>query len=135
MADLEETSDEQRENLAKEQEIIDVMIGIYCRGMKHQHGNGSNNSLCATCSELQEYTVERNRQCPFLKTETKTFCQFCESHCYSPENREAIREVMRYAGPRMLWHRPVYAVKHLRAVMKYRKEQQRREEAVSGFPR
>jgi len=103
--------------LAKEQEIIDLMIGIHCKGMKH---DCKGNDLCAECRELQEYTVERNRLCPFLLTNTKTFCQFCEAHCYSVENREAIRVAMRYAGPRMFWHRPIIALKHLRAVRKHR---------------
>ena len=110
-------TDDQIASLAKEQEIIDLMISIHCKGMKHERINGR---LCAECAELQEYTVERNRQCPFLLTQTKTFCQFCEAHCYASKQREAIRVAMRYAGPRMFWHRPVIAVKHLRAVRKHR---------------
>jgi hypothetical protein len=108
---------EQRACLAKEQEIIDLMIGIHCKG-KHERGGAA---LCPACTQLQEYTVLKNEQCPFLLTRTKTFCQFCSVHCYSDEQREAIIVAMRYAGPRMLWHRPVYALKHLLAVRKHRK--------------
>ena len=109
--------DDQNASLAQEQEIVDTMIEIYCKGMKHERTKGS---LCVTCRELQDYTVERNKRCPFLQTKTKSFCQFCESHCYSKKNRQAIIEVMRYAGPRMLWHRPFYAIKHLREVRRHR---------------
>ena len=110
-------SKDQIARLAKEQEIIDLMIGIHCKGMKHQREAGK---LCATCATLREYTVERNDACPFLLTNTKSFCQFCEAHCYNTEKREEIRGAMRYAGPRMFWHRPVFAVKHLLAVRKHR---------------
>jgi len=34
-------------------------------------------------------------------------------HCYAPEMREKIKEVMRYAGPRMLLSHPILAIAHL----------------------
>ena len=52
----------------------------------------------------------RTNKCPFM--ETKTFCSACKVHCYAPEKKEKIKEVMRFSGPRMLWHHPVLAVKH-----------------------
>ena len=45
--------------------------------------------------------------------EEKTFCSNCTVHCYRPEMRERIRTVMRYAGPRMLFHHPVMAIRHM----------------------
>lgn len=111
--------DNQIARLTYEQMIIDLMIDIYCKGMKHERTGGN---LCTTCADLQKYTVERNRYCHLLQTNTKTFCQFCETHCYSPERREAIREAMRYAGPRMFWHRPIIAIRHLMAVRKNKKQ-------------
>jgi hypothetical protein len=30
----------------------------------------------------------------------KPFCSYCDTHCYSAEKREFMREVMRYSGPR-----------------------------------
>ncbi len=45
--------------------------------------------------------------------EEKTFCSNCTVHCYRPEMRERIRTVMRYAGPRMLFHHPVIAIRHM----------------------
>ena len=45
--------------------------------------------------------------------ETKTFCSNCRVHCYRPEMRTRIREVMRFSGPRMIFHNPVAAVRHV----------------------
>ena len=45
--------------------------------------------------------------------ETKTFCSNCRVHCYRPDMRERIREVMRFSGPRMMLYHPVMAVRHL----------------------
>ena len=50
-------------------------------------------------------------KCPHM--ETKTFCSCCKTHCYKPDMKQKIKEVMRYSGPRMLFHHPVLAVKHV----------------------
>ena len=42
----------------------------------------------------------------------KPKCEACTTHCYKPAMRDAIREVMRYAGPRMLVRHPVMALGH-----------------------
>jgi len=34
-------------------------------------------------------------------------------HCYKPERRKQIQQVMRYAGPRMLRSHPLLAIRHL----------------------
>ncbi len=56
--------------------------------------------------------------------ETKTFCSNCRVHCYKPEMRERIRQVMRFSGPRMLFVHPVQAVRH---VIETKKEKRRLE--------
>ncbi|MBD9245121.1 MAG: nitrous oxide-stimulated promoter family protein [Coriobacteriaceae bacterium] len=33
-------------------------------------------------------------------------------HCYAPAQRQAIKDVMRYAGPRMLLSHPAMTVRH-----------------------
>ena len=47
------------------------------------------------------------------KMHVKTSCDACENHCYKPEMRERIRQVMRYSGPRMITKHPVAAIRHL----------------------
>ena len=34
----------------------------------------------------------------------KDICSACKVHCYSKEMQEKIKEVMKYAGPRMLFY-------------------------------
>jgi len=41
-------------------------------------------------------------------------CSLCPVHCYSQTNRERIRTVMGYAGPRMLWRHPWLTLLHFR---------------------
>ncbi len=93
--------EKKREN---EKKIVADMIMLYCHG---NHGK----ELCDVCRELIAYTAERSDKCPFM--ENKTFCSNCSVHCYKPEMREKIREVMRYSGPRMIFHHPVAAIKHM----------------------
>lgn len=93
---------------AREQETVSEMIALYCRGV---HGRGRGEGLCASCAELEAYARQRSARCPFM--ERKTFCSVCPVHCYKPEMRERIRLVMRYAGPRMLLHHPIMAIRHL----------------------
>lgn len=90
----------------KEKELVSQMIALYCR-KKH----GYKNTLCNECAKLDEYARSRSDKCPFM--ETKTFCSNCKVHCYKPDMREQIREVMRFAGPRMIFHRPIPAIRHV----------------------
>lgn len=93
------------------------MIALYCRN-KH----GKRQGLCPNCAALDSYARERSDKCPFM--ETKTFCSNCKVHCYKPEMREKIRAVMRFSGPRMMFHHPVMAVRH---VLETKKEKKRLE--------
>ena len=92
-------------NLEQERTTLLAMIRLYCR---QQHGG---DPLCEDCSQLWDYAEERLAKCPFGVE--KPTCQNCPVHCYKPEMRQRIREVMRFAGPRMIWHHPVMAVRHL----------------------
>ena len=91
----------------REKRMVSEMIALYCR-KKHGTRGGE---LCPECAELEAYARLRSDRCPFM--ETKTFCSNCRVHCYKPEMREKIREVMRFSGPRMIFHHPVAAVRHV----------------------
>ena len=43
----------------------------------------------------------------------KPTCSKCPVHCYKPEMRDRIREVMRYAGPRMYKRHPILTFFHV----------------------
>ena len=104
---------------AEEKKLLSVMIGIYCRGNPGGN-NGNKKELCDSCKKLQEYALFRTEKCPFM--ETKTFCSACKVHCYAKEQREQIRAVMRYAGPRMIFSHPVLALKHIRTTIKEKRK-------------
>ena len=89
-----------------EKESLSSMIHIYCHGNHHT----KKGELCPKCQEFEKYALMRTDKCPFMKT--KTFCSACKVHCYSKEWRPYVKEVMRYAGPRMLFHHPVLAILH-----------------------
>lgn len=112
---MQETAKKQ----AKEQAIVDWMIGAYCRG---RHGTPKGQP-CPRCLALAAYARQRTQNCP--RMESKTFCSACPSHCYSPARREEIRQVMRYAGPRMLLYRPLTALRHAVQTLKQRNKQRK----------
>jgi len=89
----------------REKNTVSKMIRIYCR-LKHKRQN----SLCPDCSRLEDYAHDRLERCPF--GENKPVCKKCPVHCYKSEHREKIREVMRFAGFRMLFFYPVDALRH-----------------------
>ncbi|MCR4599879.1 MAG: nitrous oxide-stimulated promoter family protein [Acetatifactor sp.] len=92
---------------AREKQIVSEMITLYC-GKNHGTKHGG---LCTECKELRDYAVMRSDKCPFM--DNKTFCSNCKVHCYKPEMRERIRKVMRYSGPRMMFHHPAMAIRHV----------------------
>lgn len=104
----------------KEKKTVRLMIGLYCRG-NHKPMNGM---LCDECQKLADYAEERADHCVHM--EDKTFCSSCRSHCYKPEMRERIRCVMRYSGPRMIYHHPVMAVSHLIDTIRDKKKTEER---------
>ena len=92
-------------NLSQERETLKAMMVIYCQ----DHHPGP--PLCLECSQLWVYAEERLAKCPFGVE--KPTCQNCTVHCYRPEMRQRTKEVMRYAGPRMIWRHPLMAIRHL----------------------
>jgi hypothetical protein len=93
------------DRLERERRTLGAMLQLYCRGT---HGVST---LCPACSSLLEYSASRLDTCRFGAA--KPACSACPVHCYQAPQREAIRQVMRYAGPRMLLRHPVLALLHL----------------------
>jgi hypothetical protein len=91
--------------LDRERRTIAVMIGIYCHG-RHRRAAG----MCQDCEQLYAYAVERIDKCRF--GENKPTCAKCAVHCYKPQMRQQVRDVMRYAGPRMLLSHPILTIRH-----------------------
>ena len=91
--------------IEQEKRTVQQMIDLYCRA--HHHGQHP----CPQCQELISYALGRLDRCKF--GENKSTCKKCPIHCYKPDHREQMKEVMRYAGPRMLVHHPIAALRHM----------------------
>ena len=97
---------EKHPRLRREEKTVGAMIHLFCRD-RHS-GKGE---LCDECGDLLAYARLRLDQCPFGAD--KPTCQQCPVHCYQPGKREQMRQVMRYAGPRMILRHPLLAALHL----------------------
>jgi len=72
-------------------------------------GKPSPKTICVACAELLEHGMKKRALCPL---DPKPTCKSCHVHCYTPEYRQKIREIMAYSGRKMilrgrldyLWH-------------------------------
>ena len=94
--------------LATEFKTIEAMVRIYCHA---HHKQQNNKSLCTECSEFISYANEKLDRCPY--GQNKPACNKCPIHCYKNEQRIQAKEIMHYAGPRMLLKHPILAGKHI----------------------
>jgi hypothetical protein len=92
--------------LERERRTVRAMLELYCR-----HHHGTSGVLCRDCADLEGYAGRRLDRCPYGPA--KPTCVNCPVHCYRAAERERMREVMRFAGPRMIWRHPVLALLHL----------------------
>lgn len=88
-----------------EKRIVEKMIRIYC---KNKH---TEKSICSECLNLLNYAHLKLDKCKYQKN--KPSCKKCITHCYKVEERNKIKNVMRFAGPRILWQHPIATIKHL----------------------
>lgn len=124
------------DRIADEKKVVTLMIRMYCRRHRRQQGHNGKNSqtsqtsrttdtdqtartdarqntrqICPECAALLDYALRRLDSCRFGNG--KPSCRKCHVHCYRADMRERIRTVMRWAGPRMIFHHPLAATKHL----------------------
>ena len=93
--------------MKREARTLTAMVRVYCHG----HHGTQKDRLCPGCTGLLDYALQRLERCPHQAA--KPTCARCPIHCYRPAEREQIRAVMRYAGPRMLLRYPILAILHL----------------------
>ena len=91
--------------LAREWQTMKEMVRLYCKAHHHPPER-----LCRDCQELLDYAARRLERCRFGPE--KPTCARCPVHCYQKIQREQIRAVMRFAGPRMLPRHPILTVLH-----------------------
>jgi hypothetical protein len=96
----------EHKRMKRERTTIDYMVNIYCKG----HHHTEDGKLCAECQEFKDYAFLRLSKCPFQ--EQKSTCGKCLIHCYKPDMKVKVRQVMRYSGPRLLIYHPMLAFHH-----------------------
>ena len=99
-------SDKNQLLIEREQKTFRSMLNIYCHAKHHTHGE-----LCSECQALLEYANERVENCLFLPE--KPVCARCPVHCYKEPWRARVREVMRFAGPRLIFKDPLAVSRHI----------------------
>lgn len=72
-------------------EILEKFAEVFCRAHHAPEAGG----LCPDCRDLLDYARTRRCNCPL---DPKPKCKDCPVHCYKPEYRQKIREVMKYSG-------------------------------------
>lgn len=92
-------------SIKSEKRVVSHMIELYC---KHKL---KLKDIPSEYHELEIYAHKRLDGCKF--GDDKPACKRCTIHCYRPDMRQKIRDVMRWAGPRMLIYDPIAAIKHL----------------------
>ncbi|SKC17544.1 Uncharacterized protein YgbA [Kosakonia radicincitans] len=91
--------------ILREKLTILKMIALYQRACPDAVSSESH------YANLYAYAEKRLDKCVF--GEEKPACKQCPVHCYQPAKREEMKQIMRWAGPRMLWRHPVLTVRHL----------------------
>ncbi len=80
-----------RKTLERERTLLRRFIEVYCQ----EHHAPRSASLCENCQDLWDYSRLRLEKCPM---DPKPKCKDCPVHCYKPEYRQRIQEVMRFSG-------------------------------------
>lgn len=94
--------------LRREFRTMECMVGIYCAD--HHGAASAQAGPCDECATFLGYAARRLEKCPY--GEAKPTCAKCPVHCYKRAQREHAREIMRYAGPRMILRHPWLALMH-----------------------
>jgi len=89
----------------REKRTIAFMIRLYCRHRLHQQEPSEEYRA------LTDYCQHRLDHCRWQ--DEKPACKRCPCHCYAPEQRERVRQIMRWTGPRMILYAPLEVLRHL----------------------
>ena len=111
----------------RDKATIRLMIDIYCR---HKLGL---KETPERFKALADYACRRLDHCRW--GEAKPACKDCPVHCYAPQKREEIRQIMRWAGPRMILHSPMATLRHLCQCLMSKTKQLRRKSAAPSSER
>ena len=118
--------------------VVAGLAGIYCAGNHKDRARLPLESdatrlgvygrriprLCHECAEHIRYAEKRRAYCP---RDPKPFCAHCDTQCYKPSESDWQRQMMRYAGPRSMWHGyAIPGIRHALEARKWKREMARR---------
>lgn len=86
----------------REKQTVEKMIELYCRRRLQE------DTLPEDYQHLAEYACQRLDECEY--GEEKPVCEKCQTHCFAPKERQQMQEIMRWAGPRMIFYSPKVAL-------------------------
>ena len=79
--------------IEKDKKVLKRFIEVYCEKKHSEEKNGR--SLCPECCDLLDYSLKKLDKCPY---NPKPKCKDCETHCYHPDYRKRVKEVMKFSG-------------------------------------
>ena len=87
--------------------VLARFIEVYCKSKHHNLKrdiwkdslSGVKIELCNECIEIMNYSSNRLVLCPL---DPKPSCKNCKIHCYAPEQRKKIKEIMRFSGIKLI---------------------------------
>ena len=88
-------------DVGKDIKILEQFIQIYC-DTKHREAEKSEKNglkLCPECHETMDYSRTQRELCPL---DPKPTCKNCETHCYKPDQRKKIKDIMRHSGMHLI---------------------------------
>lgn len=94
----------------QEKETFLEMVTLYCRHRLKAM------SVPEPYEQLVNYAYKRLERCRWGTK--KPNCHQCRVHCYAPDKRQQVREIMKWAGPRMIIYAPIKAMRYLINSMK-----------------
>jgi hypothetical protein len=101
----------------KDIRLLGRFTEVWCEGHDHQNrepfmlpNEAGTLMLCHSCLEFMDYAVKKRLRCP-IEAE-KPSCKHCRIHCYANPQRQLVRQIMAYAGKKLilqgridyLWH-------------------------------
>lgn len=96
-----------KSRIDRERITMERMVTLYC----YKNHKPASDRLCPECNDLIKYADERLTHCPFQ--DRKSTCAKCKVHCYKPDMRQRIREVMVTVGPTMVFRYPILTILHI----------------------
>lgn len=98
------------DNIEKDRRTLEAIGRIYCQG-NHASCEKDASGMCPECRAAIEQTLARTEVCPHNHEGN---CQDCTTPCHRGEAKQQIKNIMRYAAPRMIFRHPFMTLEYLR---------------------